>query len=166
MAEDKPVAMFINRDGEKVQVGWASHVINGGRSFDLLNGFQDVKLKDVTFSDEEADENLFTPPPVVEEPLPQELADAISEPTPVEQAPDASQDAPRVDAAPDEEQAAEPVEAIGELDDDTVELSSGGEIVDIADEDEEAEFQRLLEEEQAAAEASNEDEDGDDDGDH
>jgi hypothetical protein len=150
--------MFVQNDnGERVQVGWASPKDESGvRTFEYSPGFQGTRPRDVSFEDDELTQK------VAEEQHNARLGDGTDgekfevevqpadepvEVTPVAPEPvDASPDqveAPRVDAAPDAEQADEPTE-------DSVELNTGGAIV-ASDDDDEAEFQRLLAEEEAEA---------------
>lgn len=123
MAEKHSVAMFIQKDGERVQVGWASPKnAEGVRTFERLAGYEGVSLKDVSFEDDEV---------------------ANQEALEAEQAADEeNQDSAPVQTENSEEDA-DPVNASVEI--------PGGEITDITsdDVDEEAEFQRELEAEQA-----------------
>ena len=140
MSEKNTVAMFVQgEDGQRIQVGWASPKnAEGVRTFEYSPGFENTHPRDVSFEDDELTQK------VAEEQHEARLGDGTDgeefeiqvkeDDAVVEVVPEA----PRVDAAPDAEEAAEPVE-----------LNSGGEIVD-ADEDEEAEFARLLAEEEAA----------------
>lgn len=148
MAEKNTVAMFVQGDdGERIQVGWASPKnAEGVRTFEYSPGFENTRPRDVSFEDDELTQK------VAEEQHEARLGDGsdgedfeiqVEEADePVEVTPET----PRVDAAPDPEEAAEPVDATL---DEPVELNSGGEIVDTSDEDEEAEFQRLLAQEEA-----------------
>ena len=161
MAEKHNVAMFVQgEDGRRVQVGWASPKdASGVRTFEYSPGYEETRPKDVSFEDDELtqlvaeeqhdartgdgnDGEEFAP--VVEqsenEPLQENLQtvhDIRDEVTPLPAEP--------IVDAPDEEKAAEPIDDPTE---DVVELDNGGKIVD-PDEDEEAEFERLLAEEEA-----------------
>lgn len=176
MAEKHTVAMFVQGDdGRRVQVGWASPKdASGVRTFEYSPGFEGTSPKDVSFEDDEltqlvaeeqhearegdgSDGDEFeiaveparedtpfgevpageTPAPVVEG---QAVTDAQNA-EPVVDAPDASEAAEPIEDAPDPELADDPTDA-------SVELDNGGHIVD-PNEDEEAEFQRLLAEEEA-----------------
>lgn len=57
MADKHNVAMFIQKDGEKVQVGWASPAADGVRTFEFSPGYSDKDnrpaLKNVSFEDDE-----------------------------------------------------------------------------------------------------------------
>ena len=123
MAEKHNVAMFIQKDGERVQVGWASPKnAEGVRTFERLAGYEGVSLKDVSFEDDEV---------------------ANQEALEAEQAADEeNQDSAPVQTENSEEDA-DPVDASVEI--------PGGEIteIDSEEDDEEAEFQRELEAEQA-----------------
>lgn len=144
MAEKHNVAMFIqDENGERVQVGWASAKDESGvRTFEYSPGFENTRPRDVSFEDDELTQKI------AEEQhdarvgsgldgaaFEVEVSGVTSEETP--------EDAEPVEDAPDAELASEPTDA-------SVELNSGGEIVETADEDEEAEFARLLAEEQAS----------------
>ena len=124
MAEKNNVGMFVTgEDGKRTQVGWASAKDESGvRTFEYSPGYEQTRPKNVTFEDDEL----------------AELAVVANQNAPLPAAP--------IEDAPDETQAAEPIDAGV---DETVEISNGGQIVDEDDEDE-AEFQRLLVEEQAA----------------
>ena len=166
MAEKHTVAMFVQgEDGRRVQVGWASPKdASGVRTFEYSPGYEETRPRDVSFEDDElslqvaeeqhearqgdgSDAPDFAP--IVENETPEKLTENILTvhdirdevaPLPAE---------PVVDA-PSEELAADPIDA-GVDSEEVVELDNGGHIVD-PEEDEEAEFQRLLEEEQKAAE--------------
>lgn len=160
---DKTVAMFVQQNGERVQVGWASPKNESGvRTFDYLAGFENTRPRDVSFEDDElsqqvaaeqednpddeqfqvkvepeADDwdNQDAPEPATE--------DDVDDNYP--QAGDEGKDSPPIQIESNDTLDAAPVENVGE----TVELDNGGEITDISDEDEEAEFQRQLAEEEA-----------------
>lgn len=167
MSEKHTVAMFVQgEDGRRVQVGWASPKNSSGvRTFEYSPGYEESRPKNVSFEDDEltqqvAEEQFEAQKPdgtdgeefkievltddnlnLVTNDEPQEVVPAA----PIQDIPDPELAADPIDAAPDAELADDPT-------DDAVELSSGGEIVEVADEDEdEAEFQRLLAEEEAEA---------------
>lgn len=166
MASKHSVAMFVQgEDGSRVQVGWASPKDESGvRTFEYSPGYENTRPKDVSFEDDELTQL------VAEEQHDARLGDgsdgedfevqveeqvATVEPeaplaaAPVEDAPDVNKAADPVEDAPHAEEAAEPIEAdVNELEE-PVELDADGDVADTADEDEEAEFQRLLAEEEA-----------------
>lgn len=127
MSEKHTVAMFVQDErGERIQVGWASPKdASGVRTFEYSPGYEATRPKNLSFEDDE---------------------NAAKAAAPVDASVDSSKDAARVDAAPDAELA-------DDLTDASVELNTGGAIVETADEDEEAEFARLLAEEQANEDA-------------
>lgn len=167
MAEKHTVAMFVQDDnGQRVQVGWASPKDTSGvRTFEYSPGFEGTSPRDVSFEDDELTQK------VAEEQHQARLGDGSdgedfeveveesdvdpdatdwNAPEPVDASVDESKDAPRVEHAPDPEKSDDLTDVSY---DEPVELNSGGEIVDGLDEDEEAEFQRLLAEEEAATQA-------------
>lgn len=167
MAEKHTVAMFVQgEDGKRVQVGWASPKdASGVRTFEYSPGYEETRPKDVSFEDDELSQKIAEEQheartgdgsdapdfePVVENEEPEPLTENIEPTAPVEAAPDADKAAEPITVEPDPELADEPTDA-GSADDEVVELDNGGKIVD-PDEDEEAEFQRLLAEEEAAKE--------------
>jgi hypothetical protein len=156
MAEKHSVAMFADVGGNRTQVGWASPAKDGVRTFEFSPGYENVRVRDVTFSDEE------------EKALAAEAVRVLEGGTGSTTAADAREDlgleAPRVDAAPDESKAAEPVDNVGE-DEDTVELNSGGDIVEVVEdeESEEAAFERELAEEKAASKKNKKNQESDND---
>ena len=148
MAEKHTVAMFVQgEDGRRVQVGWASPKdASGVRTFEYSPGYEETRPKDVSFEDDEltqliaeeqheartgdgSDGEEFEVDVEHEKTLHPTVND--EEPLPAE---------PVVDA-PDEEKATEPVEAAP----DAEKADEPG-----STDDEEAEFQRLLAEEEAA----------------
>lgn len=136
---DKSVAMFITNDqGNRTQVGWASPATGGARTFELLKGHENVKLRDVSFEDdelalEEAESHPETTPT---------LSSAEVTPTHGENLDLTA----NVDAAPDEELADDPTDS-------GVELASGGSITDISDEED----QEIIRKELEAQESRDED---------
>ena len=50
---DKTVPVFIDKDGEEIQVGWATPDVDGVRKVNLLEEFNNVSLTDVRFGDKE-----------------------------------------------------------------------------------------------------------------
>lgn len=156
------VAMFVQGDnGERIQVGWASPKdASGVRTFEYSPGFENTRPRDVSFEDDELTQKVAEEQHEArvgngndgeEFEVQVEAVDAVEvtpvAPQPVDASVDQTQDADRVEDAPDPEEADDPTDASY---DEPVELNSGGEIVDASDEDEEAEFQRLLAEEEAA----------------
>jgi hypothetical protein len=150
MAEKHSVAMFADVGGNRTQVGWASPAKDGVRTFEFSPGYENVRVRDVTFSDEE--EAALAAESVV--------SGGTGATTASEAREDLDLEAPRVDAAPDESKAADPVDNVGEV----VELNSGGDIVDVTeDEDEEAAFERELAEEKAASKKNKKNQESDND---
>lgn len=163
MAEKHTVAMFIqDENGERVQVGWASPKDSSGvRTFEYSPGFESTRPRDVSFEDDELTQKIAEEQHEARvgsgldgEEFEVEVSGVFVEPVevtptspePVDASVDETKDAERVEDAPDAEQADDPTDA-------SVELYSGGEIVETADEDEEAEFARLLAQEQAESDA-------------
>lgn len=149
MSEKHTVAMFVQgEDGRRVQVGWASPKnASGVRTFEYSPGYEETRPRDVSFEDDDlslqiaeeqhgsrkdngADAPEFEPVVKTAENAP--LTENLQPAEPVVETPDAELAAEPVDADVDPEE--------------VVELDNGGKIVD-PDEDEEAEFQRLLAEE-------------------
>jgi hypothetical protein len=62
MAEKHTVAMFIQEDGERKQVGWASPAVDGARTFEFSPGYADKdrrpSLKNVSFEDDELSQKI------------------------------------------------------------------------------------------------------------
>lgn len=177
MSEKHTVAMFVQNDnGEKIQVGWASPKNDTGiRTFEMSPGFEDVRPRDVSFEDDElsqevaeekflaregdgtdGDEFEVEVDPEEDDVVDPDATDwnAPLPAEPVVEAPNEEQAAEPIEEAPDAVEADEttefqPSEDSEDNTDDSVELNTGGEIVDNGfDEDEEAEFQRLLAEEE------------------
>ena len=166
MAEKHTVAMFVQgEDGRRVQVGWASPKdASGVRTFEYSPGYEETRPKDVSFEDDDLsqqvaeeqhdartgdgndgeefeveaeEENLHTIQDI-REVLPSE---------PITEAPDEEKAAEPISEEPNPELADDPTDA--DVDpEEVVELDNGGKIID-PDEDEEAEFERLLAEEEA-----------------
>lgn len=161
MAEKHTVAMFIQEDGERKQVGWASPAENGTRTFEFSPGysgenrpslknvsFEDDELTQLAAAEQEAADNETTVESESTEEYSAENVEEDTEPSDsYPQAGDEGKDSPPVQVETNEELAAEPVENVGE---ETVELSNGGEITEVAgeEEDEEAAFERELAAEQ------------------
>ncbi len=123
MAEKHSVAMFVTgEDGNRTQVGWASPKDESGiRTFEYLADYAENRPKNVSFEDDELSIQ------VAEQQAAAEEADGT--------------DGPDFEPIEDdlyEIQTSEPVE-----------LANGGVIVDVNNEEDEAEFQHLLAEEQA-----------------
>lgn len=159
MAGKNTVAMFVqDEDGRRVQVGWASPKdASGVRTVEYLPTYEENRPKDVSFEDDELSQKIaeeqhdarlgdgndgeeFEVVQVQENLLTvQDIRDVVSpEPTaPVEDAPNPEQAAEPITEEPDPELADDPTDADVE-------------------EDEEAEFQRLLAEEEAAAQKASE----------
>jgi hypothetical protein len=158
MAEKHTVAMFIQEDGERKQVGWASPAVDGARTFEFSPGYADKdrrpSLKNVSFEDDELSQKIAAEEEaarlgdgsegeefeIVVEPAETEDESSEENQTAPEttdttddypQAGDEGKDSAPLTVEPNEELAAEPVENVGE---ETVELDNGGEIVDVADE--------------------------------
>ena len=172
MSEKHTVAMFVQgEDGRRVQVGWASPKNNEGvRTFEYSPGYEDTRPKDVSFEDDELSQQVAEEQheartgdgsdgegfePIVENKAEFEVVTNDEAPLPAEpitEAPDEELAADPIDEQPDSEQADEETDATVTEDDEPVELDNGGQILEVADEepeDEEAEFQRLLAEEEA-----------------
>lgn len=153
MGSKHTVAMFVQGpDGQRVQVGWASpRDASGVRTFEYSPGFEGTHPRDVSFEDDDRTQE------VAEEQHEARLEDG-SDGEEFEVEVDSNEDEPHenpvwgyvpdpVDASPEEEKAAEPIDAApnAELADDPtdashdepVELNSGGDIVEVSDEDEE-----------------------------
>lgn len=142
MAEKHTVAMFIQGDdGNRIQVGWASPKdADGVRTFEYSPGFEGTRARDVSFEDDELSQQI------AEEQHEARLANngAEGEEFKVqvqEELPEGFVPLPPVPVTPIDTPVDEPVE-----------IDNGGQITEIAEdeEDEEAEFQRLLAEEEAA----------------
>ncbi len=134
MAEKHSVAMFVTaEDGTRTQVGWASPKDESGvRTFEYSPGYETTRPKNVSFEDDELSQE------VAEEQAEAQLGDGT----------DGAEFQVAVYPAVEEPQADDLTDA--GVDDEPVELDNGGQIVEVADaEDEEAEFQRLLAAEQA-----------------
>lgn len=112
---EKNVAMFVQKDGERVQVGWASSAVNGVRTWDFLPGHENVKLRDVSFEDDENSRKVA------------EESSRSGDETTVRQSTEP------ISIETDETQAAEPVDA-------GVELVSGGEITEVDEDDEDEDY--------------------------
>lgn len=165
MAEKHSVAMFVTgEDGNRTQVGWASPKDESGiRTFEYLGDYAENRPKNVSFEDDELSQQVAEQQaaaveadgtdgpefdPIVEPaddgvvPLPEVPLTVVSNLTEEADVNDNDND---FVAQPED---AEPVDA--GVDDEPVELANGGVIVDVNTEDEdEAEFQRLLAEEEA-----------------
>lgn len=163
MAEKHDVAMFIERNGEKVQVGWASAVNeNGARTFEKSAGYEDVKLAHVTFSDEEGfseepegNEEPEAPIEVIVDPAPIESQLHPDEPVQDNQVTRVDETAPETaDPTDDFPQAGDEgkdsaplvVEHNEELAAEPVELNAGGSITEVAPEQPEAVTRKNLRE--------------------
>lgn len=151
MAEKNSVAMFVQgEDGRRVQVGWASPKdASGVRTFEYSPGYEETRPKDVSFEDDELSQKIaegqhdartgngedgeeFDVNVQNEKTLDVVSNDEAPLPAePVVDAPDEEKAADPITEAPDPEQADDPTENAGTT------------------EDEEAEFQRLLDEEAA-----------------
>jgi len=145
MAEKHTVAMFIQEDGERKQVGWASPAENGTRTFEFSPGYSDrdrrPALKNVSFEDDElsqkiaAEQEASGESEVVVEPAPEAPAEETNNTEPVEtvteesypQAGDEGKDSAPIEVVPNEELATEPVT------EDVVEVE-GGEVTEVAEE--------------------------------
>jgi len=166
-------------DGRRVQVGWASPKdASGVRTFEYSPGYEETRPKDVSFEDDELSQQVAEEQhearksdgsdasdfePIVEneerEPLTENikpvepgikglLQDHGVEVNSVTIEPNAELAADPITEQPDPEQADDPTDAGLDEDEEFVELDNGGKIVD-PEEDEEAEFQRLLAQEEA-----------------
>lgn len=153
---NKSVAMFIQKNGERVQVGWASPKNDSGvRTLEYLPEFSEIRPRNVSFSDDELSQEIaaeqendsenfeITVEPEADDWDNRDTPEQFSESYP--QTGDEGKDSPPLQLETNEELDAEPIENVGE----TVELDAGGEITDISNEDEEAEFARQLAEEEA-----------------
>lgn len=154
MTDKHNVAMFIQKDGEKVQVGWASAEENGVRTFEFSPGYEGENrpaLRNVSFEDDEHTQEVAAEQETTIDEYEEYSVENVEEDTePYDSYPqsdDEGLDSPPIQVVPNEELAAEPVENVGE---EPVELGNGGEITEVADEDEEAAFERELAEEQEA----------------
>lgn len=131
MAEKHTVAMFVQgEDGRRVQVGWASPKDESGvRTFEYSPGYETTRPKNVSFEDDELSLQVAAEQAQISEGANEEKFEVDSDVDP---------------DATDWYASEEPVE-----------LSSGGiitetsEAAETSEEDEEAEFQRLLAEEEA-----------------
>lgn len=66
---DKTVPVWVDNDGEKVQVGWATPDDGTGvRKINLLDGFDNTSLKSVHFGDVDAFETTLEPEETQEPP--------------------------------------------------------------------------------------------------
>lgn len=158
MAEKHTVAMFVTgEDGKRTQVGWASPKDGTGvRTFEYSPGYEESRPKNVSFEDDELSQKVAAEQAAAEDNDP--AFEPIVEPAPTLGLTEnidtdsveyhEAHDAEPIEEVPDEELADDPTDA--SVEDETVELANGGVIVEVADEDEdEAEFQRLLAEEEA-----------------
>lgn len=149
MAGKHTVAMFVQgEDGRRVQVGWASPKDESGvRTFEYSPRYEGTRPKDVSFEDDELSQL------VAEEQHGARLGDGSDgedfqvqvEETIVD--PEAPLPAAPVEDAPDAEKAAEPIEEAPNAEQTDESTDADGDVADTSDE--EAEFQRLLAEEEA-----------------
>lgn len=132
MAEKHNVAMFAVKDGQRIQVGWASPAHEGSRTFEFSPGFDraNTPIEDISFSD---DEDAAREASTENAEVPESRSDEAT-PSPLEG--DEGKDSPVIQVSNNE----------------TVEIG-GGAITEVNEIDEEAEFERELAEEQARLEA-------------
>lgn len=65
---DKTIPVWVDNEGEKVQVGWATPDNGGVRKINLLEGFENTSLKNVKFGDVESFETTLDPDETQEPP--------------------------------------------------------------------------------------------------
>lgn len=121
------VAMFVQKDGERVQVGWASPKDESGiRTFEYSPGFENIKPRDVSFEDDERSQ-------IVAEETEDAREEGVAEEPVVEHDDSYSDNYPQ---AGDEGKDSQPLQVeTNEVVDETVELSNGGTITDLPDEE-------------------------------
>ena len=156
MSENKhSVAMFKQIDGERKQIGWASPVNpgTGGRTFERSPEFLTESLDGVSFEDDEQSQQFAAEHEGEEADL---IVDHNTVIEPTEQELEALKDGDEEDEAsledehyPQEGDEGKDSAPLQVENNETVELDAGGAITDVADEDEEAAFERELAEEQA-----------------